>query len=180
MNEINDLEGAVLILNREIKNRQISKTWWRTVDRHKSMVCKTYELKADRSHLSDETLETLRRLFLEAKWFYNHLIAQGDVFHADYKIKVVRVRNKKGEFEERELHCLSSQMRQEIIDRTKDTVISRLHPSHYSFLRQLLLSKGFSTLSRQRHGLGRPSSNKVGTPPHSSGRLSPRTALSLP
>lgn len=47
------------------------------------MACETYELKVDRSHLSDETLGALRRLFLEAKWFYNHLIAQEEVWDAD-------------------------------------------------------------------------------------------------
>jgi len=88
------------------------------------MVCRTCELKVDKSHLSRETLETLSRLFLEAKWFFNNLIASGDVFHADYKTKVVQVRNKEGEFEERELHYLSSQMRQEIVDRTKEAIRS--------------------------------------------------------
>jgi putative transposase len=93
-----------------------------TIQRHKSMVCKTYELKVDKSHLSDETLETLRRLFLEAKLFYNDLVAKGDVIHADYKSRKVEVRNKDGNMEVRELLNLSSQMRQEIIDRTKDTI----------------------------------------------------------
>lgn len=86
------------------------------------MACKTYELKVDKSHVPEVTLETLTRLFLEAKWFYNDLIAKGDVFHADYKATVVRVRNKEKKFETRVLQYLSSQMRQEIIDRTKDSI----------------------------------------------------------
>jgi len=86
------------------------------------MVCKTYELKVDKSHLLDQTLKTLRRLFLEAKWFYNDLVAKGDVFHADYKTKLVQVRKKDGKFETRTLQHLSSQMRQEIVERTRDSV----------------------------------------------------------
>ena len=86
------------------------------------MVCKTYELKVDKSHLSEGTQGALHRLFLEAKWFYNHLIAQGGVWHADYKATKVLVRNKDKFFESRELEYLSSQMRQEIIDRTKDNI----------------------------------------------------------
>jgi hypothetical protein len=39
------------------------------------MSCKTYELKLDKSHLSNESLHTLHRLFLEAKWFYNAMLA---------------------------------------------------------------------------------------------------------
>ena len=100
------------------------------------MVCKTYEVKVDRSHLSEEPHDILRRLFLEAKWFYNDLIASGDVFHADYKVRVVRVRNREKKLEERELRYLSSQMRQEIIDRAKDSI------------------RGLSQLSKNGHRVG--------------------------
>jgi putative transposase len=86
------------------------------------MICKAYKLKVDKSHLSKETLESLRRLFLEAKWYYNDLVATGDVFHADYKSRVVEVRNMDGNLEVRILRYLSSQMRQEIVDRAKDAV----------------------------------------------------------
>jgi len=104
------------------KNRRIKKTMKETVARHRKMVCKTYELKIDKSHLSEETARVLRLLFLEAKWFYNHLIAQGKVWNADYAIKTVLVRNKDKRLEPRELIHLSSQMRQEIIDRAKDNI----------------------------------------------------------
>ena len=56
------------------KNRQIRKTRMETIARHRKMVCKTYELKVDRSHLSNETLESLRMLLLESKWFYNDML----------------------------------------------------------------------------------------------------------
>ena len=114
------------VLNRRerlAKNRQISKTRKETVARHKKMVCKTYEFKVDKSHLSEETAQVLRRLFLEAKWFYNHLIARGEVWDADYAIKTVLVRNKDKLFETRDLTHLSSQMRQEVIDRAKDAIV---------------------------------------------------------
>jgi putative transposase len=104
------------------KNQRIARTRLQTLQRHRSMLCRTYELKVDRSHLSEGTLETLRRLFLEAKWFYNDLVARGNVFRADYKVTAVRVRNREKKFETRELQCLSSQMRQEIIDRAKDSI----------------------------------------------------------
>ena len=88
------------------------------------MACKTYELKVDRSHLSAETVGTLDRLFLEAKWFYNHTLAVG-IFKADYKTATVQVKVK-NRFEDREIRNLSSQMRQEIIDRAKDNIIGLL------------------------------------------------------
>ena len=102
----------------ESKNDRIAKTRQETVQRHGSMACKTYELKVDRSHLSTETVGTLDRLFLEAKWFYNHTLAVG-IFEADYKATTVQVKDR---FEDREIQRLSSRMRQEIIDRAKDSV----------------------------------------------------------
>lgn len=89
---------------------------------------KSYALKIDKSHLSTRTREHLHRLFLEAKWFYNHILAQGDIWNADYKIRRVLVKAKDGSTEERELKYLSSQMRQEIIGRARDNIrsLSRL------------------------------------------------------
>ena len=109
-------------LDRLLKNQRIAKTRQLTLQRHRSKVCKTYELKVDKSHLSKETLGTLRMIFLEAKWFYNDLIAKGDVLHAVYNSRAVEARNKDGNSETRILQCLSAQMRQEILDRARDAI----------------------------------------------------------
>ena len=61
-------------------------------------------------------------MFLEAKWFYNDMLARGQIFEADYKRRQVQVKNSDGSFELRELRCLSSQVRQEIVDRAKDNI----------------------------------------------------------
>jgi len=114
-------------LDRVAKNKEIKATIKKTRDRRKNQVCRTYELKIDKSHLNTETQKHLTRLFLEAKWFYNSLVAQGKadrggLWNADYKVQKVMVR-RKGVFEERELKCLSSQMKQEIISRIKDNIV---------------------------------------------------------
>lgn len=93
-------------------------------NRRKSQVCKTYEIKFDKSHLSKEKKEYLNRLFLEAKWFYNYILSQEDIFDFDTKIKTVKVRNKDKELEDRELLHLSSQMRQGIYGRMQDSIKS--------------------------------------------------------
>jgi len=98
-------------MNHRINKRQ------ETRERHKGMVCKSYLLKIDRSHLSKRILEQLNLLFLEAKWFINHAIANG-VFDTDYKTTTVQV--KVGdEYEDRVITILSSQMRQSLIDKLK-------------------------------------------------------------
>lgn len=103
------------------------------MERRRTQICKSYVLKIDKSHLSATTREPLRRLFLEAKWFYNHILAQGDLWNASYKIRRVLVKVKDGSTEERELKYLSSQMRQEIIGRARDNIrsLSRLKQNGY-------------------------------------------------
>jgi putative transposase len=113
-------------LDKTVKNREIRAALRKTRAKRKNQTCRTYELKIDSSHLNAETQEHLKRLFLEAKWFYNSLIASGKadrdgLWNADYKVKTVKVKKEEA-FEERELRCLSSQMRQEIINRTRDNI----------------------------------------------------------
>jgi putative transposase len=60
-------------------------------------------------------------LFLEAKWLYNHLLAQPDVFEVDYKLSEVPVKVQ-DTFELRPLRHLSSQMKQSLITRTRDNI----------------------------------------------------------
>jgi len=83
--------------------KQIRKTKrLETKKRRESQVCKAYELKFDKSHLSKEKLNYLNRLFLESKWFYNNVVASEDIFKFNDKIKDVVVLNKDREFETRE------------------------------------------------------------------------------
>lgn len=91
-----------------------------TKERHKRMQCKSYLLKVDSSHLIKSTAEHLRLLFLEAKWLSNYAIAN-DPFATDYKIKTVDI--KVGDiFEQRNLKCVSAQMKQGLIDKIKEDI----------------------------------------------------------
>lgn len=107
-------------VSQKTKNQTIKNALKETRLRRRDQVCKQYELKIDQSHLNFETVKQLPLLFLEAKWLYNDQIASG-VFAADYKNRTVRT--KVGDhYENRTIKTLSSQMRQELIDRTKDNV----------------------------------------------------------
>ncbi len=115
--------------DRLAKNKRIAETKKETIARHERMVCKTYELKVDKSHLSQETMRVLRELFLEAKWFYNDMLARSkqegeSVWTADYKRTEVLVKGKDGELELRALTYLSAQIRQELVNRAKDSIRS--------------------------------------------------------
>jgi hypothetical protein len=76
------------------EERQDQEKRRQTLLRRKSQEAKTFELKLDRSKISKSKLELLLRLFLEAKWFTNHVIVKGITSlesHRDYKLKTVPV-----------------------------------------------------------------------------------------
>ena len=113
-----------------------------TKERRKSQTCRVYEVKVDKSHLNNETENQLKMLSLEAKWYCNHIRSKiqtmykydekngiyiqinknkESLFDMDYRIDKVTV--KIGyRYELRELKYLTSQMKQELLDRIKDDV----------------------------------------------------------
>ena len=47
----------------------------KTLAKRKSQICRVYKVKIDESKLSRRQREELKMLFVEAKWFYNWLLA---------------------------------------------------------------------------------------------------------
>jgi putative transposase len=86
-----------------------------TIDRHAGMACKVYVLKLDESKFNLETTAKLERMFLEAKWWYNHLVEfsrEQNLNDAATGLKLVSV--KVGEaLEERELQVLPGSVKQD-------------------------------------------------------------------
>jgi putative transposase len=103
------------------KNERIKATLKGTKERRKHMMCQVYTVKLDRSHLNQDSLKILKRLFLEAKWLYNYCVGHPNVFSIDDKITTVQVKVK-DQFERRQLRHLSSHMRQSIIKRTQQNI----------------------------------------------------------
>ncbi len=103
------------------KNQQIITTLKATKTRRQTQSCRVFELKINRAKLNKISREHLRRLFLEAKWFYNWIISQPDPFVVDTKIQMVPVKVI-DRFEDRELRCLSSQMKQALVTRIHNAI----------------------------------------------------------
>ncbi|MHA2233040.1 MAG: RNA-guided endonuclease InsQ/TnpB family protein, partial [Candidatus Hodarchaeales archaeon] len=82
------------------KNRAIKATLAATKARRKSQVCRVYELKVNRAKLNATSRIHLDRLFLEAKWFYNWVLSQPDIFNVETTVQTVPVKVK-GAFEDR-------------------------------------------------------------------------------
>jgi len=100
------------------------KTKNETKARHENMDCKVFELKIDYDKLSKEKLNHLNKMFTEAKWQYNYMLSQEDIFKYDYKVKQVKIKNKDGNFEDRIIDVLGSQMKQGLFQRMKQNIIN--------------------------------------------------------
>jgi len=73
---------------RTVKGQTTANTIKQTKLRHDSMICKTYEVKIDKSKLSKAIHDHLFKLFLEKKWIYNYLVTlprEINKFEFDYK-----------------------------------------------------------------------------------------------
>ena len=97
------------------KSKAIAETLKATKAKRKTQICKVREMKIIKNKLSKEQAEHLRLLFLEAKWFYNYMLANPSLRNdIGAKLKVVSVKLADGTFEQRELKHLGSQMKQSI------------------------------------------------------------------
>lgn len=105
------------------KNEQIKESIKATKEKRKFQLPKVYQLKLQ--NLSNNDIELLDRLFLEAKWFTNYVVSdiQNRLTPNTWKLKEVEVKVKNN-FEKREIVHLSSQMRQEIVDRIKQNLLN--------------------------------------------------------
>ncbi|WP_456342923.1 RNA-guided endonuclease InsQ/TnpB family protein, partial [Thermovibrio sp.] len=105
------------------KAQKIKETLSATKQRRKSQVPRVYQLKLQNLSKRDE--KRLNRLFLEAKWLYNYIVAniENRLNNNAWKLKEVEIKTPEG-FEKREIKQLSSQMRQGIVERIKRSLLS--------------------------------------------------------
>ena len=105
------------------KNKAIAETLKATKAKRKIQICKVREMKVIKNKLSKKQAEHLRLLFLEAKWFYNYMLANPSLRNdIGAKLKVVSVKLPDGTFEQRELKHLSGQMKQSIVSNINQSI----------------------------------------------------------
>ncbi|WP_027720027.1 RNA-guided endonuclease TnpB family protein [Desulfurobacterium sp. TC5-1] len=106
-----------------LKQEKIKETLNATRKRRKRQIPRVYQLKLQ--NLSKKDRKKLDRLFLEAKWLYNYIIAdiENRLTKDSWKLKQVEIKTPEG-FEKRDINTLSSQMRQGIIERIKHSLKS--------------------------------------------------------
>jgi len=102
------------------KRQKIKESLKKTKEKRENQIPKVYQLKISYSNLNKEQKQWLNRVFLEAKWLYNYTVADIDnrLNSQTEKAKQVEIKTPQG-LEAREINCLSSQMKQGILDRIK-------------------------------------------------------------
>jgi putative transposase len=108
-------------LPRHTKAEKIKQTLKETKERRRNLRPVVYQLKIQ--NLSDSKKEKLNRVFLEAKWLYNWIVANIDRVNTPTKeIKEVDVKIGNNKLEKREIKYLGSQIKQSIQERIKDNL----------------------------------------------------------
>ena len=56
------------------KNKRISQAKRSTIERHSSMLCKTFDVKIQKNQLNKSQKEALEKIFIEQKWYKNFIL----------------------------------------------------------------------------------------------------------
>lgn len=108
----------------ETKKNAIKQGIKNTREKRVFQICKVFELKINGSNLNKIEKEQLKMFFVEAKWLYNYILNQEDIFKFDYKTKEIEVMNKFKELESRTLKFLPAKNRQDVFHLLKQNIIS--------------------------------------------------------
>lgn len=106
---------------RQNKNKNIGLSMKATMLKRMNQTCRVYTVKIDESSLSKLQKEQLKLLFLEAKWIYNYIISQPDVFNVKIG-NVITKKNKDFEDVEIELKQIGSQMKQSVVKQVQSQI----------------------------------------------------------
>lgn len=114
--------GTITACSEEKRNR-IRETRTATALRRQGQVCKSFECKIVEKRLNSRQREELKMLFVEGKWFYNHILNYKKSCGVRFrdvnttKIKSVIHFDKDGNPVESELQHLASQHKQALLTR---------------------------------------------------------------
>ena len=129
------------MLNREQileRNKLIGENGLKTRMKRAKQTCKTFRFKIDYDNLNQQQKEHIKMLFVEAKWIYNYLISQDDIYSFDYK-NLDQVTHK---------------------DKYKNDIVSDIKYVRSSVKQELIAQiinqiKGLSKLKKRGHNVGK-------------------------
>lgn len=113
----------------EQKRLKIKESMKQTRAKRSMQACRVFKIKIDESELTRKQATELKMMFVEGKWIKNSRIAWAkennkSIFECKRpkKHEILKVKNKNGQFEERELKYIGSQMAQGIVDEMKSNL----------------------------------------------------------
>jgi putative transposase len=134
-------------------NKKIAETRHNTIERRSKMICKTYVCKVDESRLNQKQKKSLHMMFLEAKWLYNHILRNEEIFNTNLNNKQVTVLDKNQNKGIRNIKYLMGTYRRKILDSMKQSIYSLAKLREKGFkIGPLQFKKEFTTLDLVNHG----------------------------
>ena len=120
------------------RNKLIGENGLKTRMKRAKQICKTFRFKIDYDNLNQQQKEYLKMMFVEAKWIYNYLISQDDIYSFDYK-NLTQVTHK---------------------DKHKNDIVSDIKYVRSSVKQELIIQiinqiKGLSKLKKKGHKVGK-------------------------
>ena len=120
------------------RNKLIGENGLKTRMKRAKQICKTFRFKIDYNNLNKQQKEYIKMMFVEAKWIYNYLISQDDIYSFDYKI-LTQVTHK---------------------DKQKNDIVSDIKYVRSSVKQELITQiinqiKGLSKLKKKGHKVGK-------------------------
>ena len=120
------------------RNKLIADNGRKTRLKRAKQICKTFKFKIDWDNLNLNQKETLKMMFVEAKWIYNYLLSQEDIYSFDYKnINSITHKDKNKKDIPVNITYIKSSVKQELISQIANQI------------------KGLSTLKKKGYKVGK-------------------------
>jgi len=120
------------------RNKLIGENGLKTRMKRTKQICKTFRFKIDYNNLNKQQKEYIKMLFVEAKWIYNYLISQDDIYSFNYKdLNQVTHKDKNRNDIVSDIQYVKSSVKQELITQIVNQI------------------KGMSKLKKKGHKVGK-------------------------
>ena len=120
------------------RNKLIGENGFKTRMKRAKQICKTFKFKIDYDNLNKQQKEYIKMLFVEAKWIYNYLISQDDIYSFNYKdLNQVTHKDKNKNDIVSDIQYVRSSVKQELITQIVNQI------------------KGLSKLKKKGHKVGK-------------------------
>ena len=120
------------------RNKLIGLNGLQTRQKRLMQSCKTFKFKIDYNNLNLQQKECVKMMFVEAKWIYNYLIGQEDIYSFDYKnLNKVTHKDKNRNDIETNIQYVRSSVKQELISQIVNQI------------------KGLAKLKKKGHKVGK-------------------------